>query len=260
MMILIKLGGSVITDKKEYRRFNREIVARLCSEIKESGKDVIVVHGAGSFGHVLAKKHDLNAGFKMKDQIPAVAQVCYDVRELSLMIVNELNDAGIPSISVPPGSCFMMDDRLISFGDAEVIRSMVDKGIMPVMFGDVVQDRKLGFSICSGDQIMERLAEIYEFERIIFVSDIDGLFDDDPKKNPDAKLYDRVDMKILDTVRSESSVDDVTGGVYEKMMSMLRMTSSDRECILVNGTVPGRLASALKGEEIICTVAKGGIE
>ena len=53
-MILIKLGGSVITDKKEYRKFNRDIVARLCSEIKDSGEDVIVVHGAGSFGHVIA--------------------------------------------------------------------------------------------------------------------------------------------------------------------------------------------------------------
>ena len=259
-MILIKLGGSVITDKKEYRKFNRETVSRLCSEIKDSGQEVIVVHGAGSFGHVLAKKYDLNAGFKSEEQIPAVAQVCYDVRELSLMIVKELNDAGIPSISVPPGSCFMMDDRFISFGDAEVIRSMMGIGIMPVMFGDVIQDRKLGFSICSGDQIMERLAEIFEFEKIIFVSDIDGLFNEDPKNNANAKMYSHVDKSILDSVRSESSVDDVTGGVYEKMRSMLRMTSLNRDCILVNGTVPGRLISALKGEDVICTVAKGGIE
>jgi isopentenyl phosphate kinase len=55
-------------------------------------------------------------------------------------------------------------------------------------------------------------------------------------------------------------VDDVTGGVYEKMMSMLRMTSSDRECVLINGTVPGRLLSALNGEDVICTTAKGGIQ
>ena len=99
-MILIKLGGSVITDKKEYRKFNRDIVARLCSEIKDSGEDVIVVHGAGSFGHVIAKKFDLNSGYHDKEQIAAVAQVCYDVRELNSMIVAELNDAGIPSISL----------------------------------------------------------------------------------------------------------------------------------------------------------------
>ncbi len=258
--MLIKLGGSVITDKKEYRRFNRDVVARLCSEIKGSGKDVIVVHGAGSFGHVLAKKYDLNSGFVDREQIPAVAQVCSDVRELSLMIVNELISAGIPAISMPPGSCFMMDDRRISFGDGMVIRSMMDKGIMPVMFGDVVQDKELGFAICSGDQIMERLSEMIDFEKIVFVSDIDGLFDEDPKNNPNAKLFEYVDKDILESVKSESSVDDVTGGVYEKMMSMLRMTSEDRECILVNGTVPGRLTSALKGEDVVCTTARGGIE
>ncbi|MBO5653911.1 MAG: isopentenyl phosphate kinase family protein [Candidatus Methanomethylophilaceae archaeon] len=259
-MILIKLGGSVITDKREYRRFNRDIVARLCSEIKESGKEVIVVHGAGSFGHVLAKKHSLNSGFVNEDQIPAVAQVCYDVRELNSMIIKELNDAGIPSISMPPGSCFMMCDRTISLEGGDVIRSMVDKGLMPVLFGDVVQDKELGFAICSGDQIMERLSEIYDFERIIFVSDIDGLFDDDPKDNPNAKLFEYVNIDTLESVRAGSTVDDVTGGVYEKMMSMLRMTSSDRECVLINGTVPGRLLSALRGEDVICTTAKGGIQ
>lgn len=259
-MILIKLGGSVITDKKEYRTFNRDVVSRLCSEIKESGKEVMIVHGAGSFGHILAKKFELNSGFKSDEQIPAVAQVCYDVRELNAMIVNELNSAGIPAISIPPGSCFMMDDRRISFGDGEIIKSLVDKGIMPILFGDVVQDRKHGFAICSGDQIMERLSDIFDFEKVIFVSDIDGLFDDDPKNNPDARLYGYVDADTLESVRSESSVDDVTGGVYEKMKSMMRMTSPHRECILVNGTVAGRLRSALNGEKVICTIARGGIQ
>ena len=259
-MILIKLGGSVITDKREYRKINHEVVARLCAEIKESGRKVIVVHGAGSFGHVIAKKHCLNAGFNDDDQIPAVAQVCYDVRELNSMIIKELNDAGIPSISIPPGSCFMMDDRSISFDGGEVIRSMMDKGLMPVLFGDVVQDRKLGFAICSGDQIMERLSEIYDFEKIIFVSDIDGLFDDDPKNNPNAKLFEYVSIDTLKSIRSGSTVDDVTGGVYEKMMSMLRMTSPQRDCILINGTVPGRLLSVLRGEDVICTTAKGGMQ
>ena len=107
---------------------------------------------------------------------------------------------------------------------------------------------------------MERLCELYDPEKVIFVSDIDGLYDDDPKKSPDAKLYTDVDMDILESVRSESSVDDVTGGVYEKMMSMLRMSSGDRECVLLNGTVPGRLRSALCGEDIICTIARGGIQ
>ena len=258
-MKLIKLGGSIITDKKEYRRFNAETVSRLCREIKESGQDVIVVHGAGSFGHVLAKKYDLNSGNKNPEQIPAVAQVCYDVRDLDSMIVKELNAAGIPSVSVPPGSCFVMDDRRLLIDNDEVLRRFVNIGIMPVMFGDVVLDRKLGFAILSGDQIMERLTDVFDIEQVIFVSDIDGLFDDDPKKNPSARMYDVVDRTVLESVRSDISVDDVTGGVYEKMKAMLRMCSPERECVLVNGNEEGRLLSLLKGERTICTRATGGI-
>lgn len=256
-MILIKLGGSVITDKSRYRTFNRETVSRLCREIKQSGKKVIIVHGAGSFGHVLAKEHKINDGFIDKSQIPAVTQICYDVRELNSMVVKELNDNGIPSVSVPTGSTFMMDNRKLIINDPEVLKGFISKGIVPVMFGDVVLDRKLGFAICSGDQIMERLAEIFDIERVIFVSDIDGLYDSDPKENKNAKLIEHVNKKTLKTIESNSAVDDVTGGVKEKMNSMLRMCSEKRDCILVNGNAEGRLLSLLQGKKVICTKAEG---
>jgi len=256
-MILIKLGGSVITDKSKYRTFRKDTVARLCREIRESGQKVIVVHGAGSFGHVLAKEHDINAGFKNKSQIPAVANICYDVRELDSMIVKELNDNGMPSVSVPTGSAFVMENRKLIMENTEVLEGFVDKGIIPVMFGDVVLDRKLGFAICSGDQIMERMAEIFDVDRVIFVSDIDGLYDSDPKTNRNAKLIERVDSKTLGKIQSCSSVADVTGGVKEKINSMLRMCSGDRDCILVNGTVEGRLLSLLRNEKVTCTRAVG---
>lgn len=259
-MKLIKLGGSIITDKREYRKFNAETVSRLCREIAESGEQAIVVHGAGSFGHILAKKHRLNDGHESEDQIPAVAQVCYDVRDLDAMIVKELNDAGIPAVSMPPGSCFVMDDRKLIIENPEVMKRFMDLGITPVMFGDVVIDRKLGFAILSGDQVMERLTDIFDIDTVVFVSDIDGLFDDDPKTNPDARMYTDVDPSILESVRSESSIDDVTGGVYEKMRAMLRMCSGERECILINGNVEGRLLSVLKGEKTICTRARGTIQ
>ena len=256
-MILIKFGGSAITDKSRYRTFNAELVKRLCKEIKESGEKVIIVHGAGSFGHVLAKENHLNDGFKDDSQIPAVAQVCYDMRDLNGMIVKELNDAGLPAISVPTGSCFMMDDRKLIIDDPSVLTSMFEKGIIPVMFGDVVMDRELGFAICSGDQIMELLTGIFHPSRVVFVSDIDGLYDDDPKTNKDAKLIENVDRKTLDEIKTDITVADVTGGVRGKMETMLRMCSEGCDCVLVNGTVEGRLLSLLKGEKVPCTIARG---
>lgn len=256
-MILIKFGGSVITDKSRYRTFNADTVRRLCREIKESGEKVIVVHGAGSFGHVLAQENHLNEGFSDKSQIPAVAQVCYDMRDLNSMIIKELNDAGLPAISVPTGSCFMMEERKLIMNDTEVLSSMLEKGIMPVMFGDVVMDRKLGFAICSGDQIMELMTRIFHPSRVIFVSDIDGLYDKDPKTNADAKLFGIVDKKVLETVKTDATAADVTGGIRRKMETMLRMCSRGCDCVLINGNAEGRLLSLLKGENVTCTIARG---
>ena len=258
-MILIKLGGSVITDKTQYRIFNRDTVRRLCAEIKDSGVDSVIVHGAGSFGHVLAKKYSLQNGLVDPAQVPAVARVQYDVRELNLMMLDELLNAGIPAVSVPPGSCFMMADGKLLLDDPEVLLSASRLGIIPVMFGDVVFDRNKGFGICSGDQIVEVLCGIYHPERVVFVSDVDGLFEKDPKTNPDSKLLTEVTSELLSRVSSDSSVDDVTGGVRAKMEAMLRMTSPERDCVLVNGSVKGRLCSLLKGERVISTTAKGGL-
>ena len=255
-MILIKLGGSVITDKSQFKKFDREQASRLCGEIAESGKDIIVVHGAGSFGHVLAKKYSIQNGLVDEGQIPAAAQVHHDAMELGLLMTQTLIDSGIPAASVAPGSCFVMDNGRIVPDNLEAIRALQDMGIMPVTFGDVVMDRSKGFGIVSGDQMMEVMADLYKPERVVFVSDIDGLYTANPKTDPDAELIPEFDAGTLDRISSESDVDDVTGGVRNKMKAMLRMCDGDRDCVLVNGTVPGRLLSLLKGEKVTCTVAR----
>lgn len=255
-MILIKLGGSVITDKSQYKKFNKEQTARLCREIAESGRSVMIVHGAGSYGHVLAKRYAIQNGLVDFAQVSPAAMVHHDAMELGLLVTSELMAVGIPAASLSPGSCFVMDEGRLVVNDDEVIRRMSHVGIMPVTHGDVVMDRQKGFAIVSGDELMEVMARIFKPERIVFVSDIDGLYDSNPKENPEARMIPEVTQEILDGVSSDEDVDDVTGGVRNKMEAMLRMCSPDRDCVLVNGTVPGRLLSLLRGEEVTCTVAR----
>jgi len=259
-MIIIKLGGSIITGKAEYRTFNKETVSRLADEIARSGQKVIIVHGAGSFGHILAKKYNLQNGFSDREQVPAAARVMCDVRELSSMVVEELLAKNIPAVSVPPGSCFVMDDGKLVIDNEEPIRRLADMGIIPVMFGDVVMDRKTGLGILSGDQIMESLCRMFDADKAVFVSDIDGLYDRNPKTDKKARMIGTVTKEKLSEIDSSSSVDDVTGGVRGKMETMLRMTTDDRHCYLINGNAPERLYHLLMGETVTCTIAKGGLE
>ncbi len=255
-MILIKLGGSVITDKSQYKKFNEEQTSRLCKEIAESGRSVMIVHGAGSFGHVLAKKYSIQKGLVDFGQVPAAAMVHHDAMELGMLVTGELMKVGIPAASVSPGTCFVMEEGKLVANDVEPIRRMAHVGIMPVTFGDVIMDRKKGFGIVSGDQLMELMADLFKPERIVFVSDIDGLYTKNPKIHDDAEFIPEVTEDIMNGIDSEEDVADVTGGVRNKMESMLRMCTPERDCVLVNGTVPGRLLSLLKGEDVPCTVAR----
>lgn len=255
-MMLIKLGGSVITDKSQYKTFNREQASRLCREIAESRRSAMVVHGAGSYGHMLAKKYSIQKGFLDFGQVPAAAQVHHDAMELGMLLTQLLIENGLPAASVAPGNCFVMEDGKLIVKDNEAIRAMSHIGIMPVMFGDVVMDRKKGFGICSGDQIMEVMSDIFKPDRIIFVSDIDGLYTANPKTDPDAEFIPEVTPATLDEISSVSDVDDVTGGVRNKMEAMLRMCGEGRDCVLVNGTVPGRLSALMRGEDVPCTIAR----
>ena len=123
-MILIKLGGSVITDKSQYKKFNQEQASRLCREIAESGRSVMIVHGAGSFGHVLAKKYSIQNGLVDFGQVAAAAMVHHDAMELGALMTSELMKVGIPAASVAPGNCFVMEDGKLIATDTEAIRRM----------------------------------------------------------------------------------------------------------------------------------------
>jgi isopentenyl phosphate kinase len=248
-MILVKLGGSVITDKGHYRSFDQANVKRLAREIVRSRKQVMIVHGAGSFGHVLAKKFRLNEGYRDKSQMKGLAKVSFDVRDLNLRIMDALQSAGLPCVSIPPGACGLMEDgKLVSF-DVEVMRRYLDLGIVPVTFGDVVLDQKKGFGICSGDQLMGLLADEFDAERIIFCADVDGIFSSDPHLHDDARLIERVDRSVLSRLpRSERNA-DVTGSIYGKIESILELAKG-REAMVINGRVRGRLERALKGEAV----------
>src|SRR2546426_12448298 len=61
-MLLVKLGGSVLTDKTRLRTARRAAIRRLASELAAVRQSLVVVHGAGSFGHILAHRHTLNQG------------------------------------------------------------------------------------------------------------------------------------------------------------------------------------------------------
>ena len=244
-MLLIKLGGSVISDKRIYRRFRRGAVEEIAYHLPK--KDMIIVHGGGSFGHILADKYEITNGFD-KWKVMGFAEIGRDMMLLNLKILDILIKNGIPAVSMPPHSYLIMGKRL----NLEIFENLLHYNFVPLTYGDVAFDRDRGINICSGDYLMLELAKKFRPEKVIFLSDVDGVFTKHPR-NKDAKL-----IKVLNgnfDVETSIRVRDVTGGMGEKI-KLMRKIAKYSSVYLINGFHPERIDHILKGKDFIGTVVK----
>jgi isopentenyl phosphate kinase len=253
-MFVIKFGGSVITDKKTKYTFSHKRCSQLVSEVRESAKKTLIIHGAGSFGHILAKEFALNQGYLNEKQIPAIARVQKDVKDLNLKVLNTFIEAGIPAVSLAPSAFLVHKNKEISGMDMELFKRYYKLGLTPISFGDVVLDDTLKFSICSGDQLMLEFARAFLPETVIFVADVDGIFSSDPASSDDSELIPVLDQNMLGKIgKGESMVDDVTGSIFGKLDHMFKIADLGVKTIIINGTSENRLRDALLGENVIST-------
>ena len=253
-MIIIKLGGSVVTDKSKPMTARIEVIERLAKEIAAVPEQKIIIHGGGSFGHIKAKKYELHKGFKTESQREGICQVQSDMRQLNRLIEDSLRGAGMPIASIPAGAIATFDNgKMVDF-PSDVFHHYLNIGITPVSFGDVVVDRRRGISICSGDDIMLRLADDLKAEKCIFVTAVDGIFAQFPPEEGENPLPEiRKEDKIQFTVKDP----DVTGSMERKLKLMFQIAQKGCAVEIVNGMVPGRMADALRGKQTIGTKVRG---
>ncbi|MFO7992428.1 MAG: isopentenyl phosphate kinase [Thermoplasmata archaeon] len=246
-MILIKLGGSVITNKEIKYSFEEDVTRRLADEIKESvNEDIIIVHGGGSYGHPGAEHFKLNTTSPIEID-RGTAEVQNDMRKLNDKIMDVLISLGIWAVSLPGGVVSRYKGGELASIDKDIFSSHIDLGLTPVTFGDVALDSEYGVTICSGDDLMAALSPMAE--KAVFITDVDGVY-----KNGKILKTMKQDMLPLapgDIPAGKDSI-DVTGGMNAKVEKMAEIAGNCRTYI-VNGKVPGRVEKLLKGEDIICT-------
>jgi len=258
-MFIIKLGGSVITDKSKKYSFRKEVADNLSKAIKKSNKKVIIVHGAGSFGHILAKKYELNSGHKNDRQLRGFSLTHTMVQKLNTMVLDSLHENGIDAVSISPHSVLKLDDHKPLKFNIEIFKDSLENGFTPVTFGDVVLDKSLGFSICSGDLLIQLFAKYFKPEKIIFVLDEDGIYTSNPKIDKNAKLIKSTNMEKLKNYTTKADAHaDVTGGMGGKIGAINNISKLGLDTILLNGNKPDRLYKVLVGEDTTCTTVYGG--
>lgn len=253
-MLLVKLGGSVVTNKEKLKVARPFAITRLAKEIAAAREDVILVHGAGSFGHIRAEKYALQKGYSKESQLQGVSEVQEDVRSLNLHIMQALREAGSRPVSIPPGVIVRYKRGVLSSMQTEPFREYLALRMMPVTFGDVVLDSDWRFAICSGDDLMLELSKAFKPSRCLFVADVDGIFTGDPKGRGKHRLLSEVSSRDVGKVNfAVRKGVDVTGGIEGKLRKMLKAAEFARECWILNGLAPGRLRNALLGKQFIGT-------
>jgi len=257
--VVIKIGGSVISDKRKVFSLRIENLRRIISEISSYKGPLILIHGGGSFGHPLAKIYRLNEGYSDPNQLLGVWETHKAMRVLSDKVLGILQDEGFKVIPFEPISLFYVEDGIVLSSFLNPIKKALQLGFTPILFGDVVFDQKKGFSILSGDTIAKHLALEFNARMVVMCSDVDGVFikrgdDEGSKVELIREINERNVREVLDYL-SKSHVEglDVTGGIFNKVKEMWDVASNGIEVFLVNALVEGRLRDLLLGKPIVST-------
>ena len=135
-MIILKIGGSILTEKDSAEpKVDYDNLNRIAEEIRESlyaeeiSNDLmdglVIVHGAGSFGHPPAKKYQIGEPFEMKDYLEkriGFAEVQNEVKKLNSIICESLIAHGIPCIAIPPSSFITSHNKRIYDFDLDLLK------------------------------------------------------------------------------------------------------------------------------------------
>jgi len=130
---------------------------------------------------------------------------------------------GLRVVSANTASLVIQKDKVISNFDLGVIKEAVAQNCIPLLYGDMVFDKNLGMTICSGDAIAPYLTKELHAQKIIFATDVAGIFDKDPYLHKNAKLIEKIKLKEIDGENIELSSShniDVTGGLAGKIKNI----------------------------------------
>ncbi|MDK2795340.1 MAG: isopentenyl phosphate kinase [Archaeoglobaceae archaeon] len=215
-MRILKIGGSVITQKESFETLNESAMEEISSAIAENYRDLILVHGAGSFGHPHVKKYGL------KDPI-SIAKIHDACMRLNEEFCRRLIKFNVPAVGLDP----MTSDFL-------KVAELLKKGFLPVLHGDV----NLKFGITSGDDLVVEFAEKFGAERIGFATNVDGVI-------VDGKVVKKFTREMKADVIGES---DATGRMMGKIEKIFAMKQKCR--VFIFRGIGENVKKFLRGEEV----------
>lgn len=253
-IILLKLGGSIITDKNRPYVFRPEVIKGLAQEIKKSKVEVLIAHGGGSFPHASATKYGGIKGYK---SLWGIAKVARDAMEINRLVMDILIGEKIPAVSFRPMSMIVSNNAKPETTYFEPILEALKQGLTPVIYGDVIWDRKYKSAIFSGEYLLHLIALFLmknkiKVEKIIEVGETDGVYDNSGKT---IKLINKTNINIVrKSIRKIRN--DVTGGMEHKITEAMEISDLGIQTLIISGLAKNNLYKALLGKKVKATLVE----
>lgn len=255
-MILVKMGGGVITDKSVHYGLREDVLTRLAAEIGEANINLnetklIVGNGAGSFAHFSAHKYQTTKGFVNDDSKIGMGWVRHDAVKLNQIVFEQLLLADVPVFSFAPSSLMSVENGVTKSVFMESVTDAIDKGIVPLVYGDVVVDSGKGCDVYSTEKVFDELAKYFadKYEvRVIHISSEDGVY-----KKGQASVFAEINSTNFEEVKEHlggSNGVDVSGGMLHKVEECLELTKIGIVSQIVSGMVAGRVKEAIMGKKV----------
>jgi isopentenyl phosphate kinase len=272
-LVFLKLGGSLLGDKRRRRAFRRAAVERLGGEIaraleRRPQMRLLLAHGGGGFAHFPAKRHHTREGLAGGGGWRGFAETRRGVLEMNARVLDALARGGLRPALVSPSAELIARDGKVRRWDLRVIRALLKGGQIPLIHGDAVLDERRGFTILSTEELFDFLAGRLHPERIILACDVEGVYLAGPRRLSFAPpaVHERaadcarcVDRKNIAGIRralraavpQRADRPDVTGGMLGKVERLYKIARRipGLDARIVSGLVAGTVESALCGGE-----------
>lgn len=267
-LVFLKLGGSLITDKRGDAAVRQDALDSAAREIRaaldaDPGLGLVVGHGSGSFGHVAARKSRM-----LDDPVNwrAYAEVGAAAARLNRLVADALLAADVPAVTIQPSAAVLAREGRIVDMALTPLRRLLDAGAVPLVYGDVAVDEARGYCIIATETIFSYLADALRPARIVLAGQVDGVYSVDPLVHPDARPVPRLTpddwTAIAGGLHGAAGV-DVTGGMAAKVRAMLDLVQAypALRVRLVSGLRPGAIRDAVLGREaggsVLTTTERG---
>lgn len=248
-LVFVKLGGSLITDKRRESTIRAGTLQLLAEELRaaltaQPDLQVLLGHGSGSFGHWEAKRYNTRNGVYTPEEWHGFAQVSAAASRLNRVVVDTFLRAGVSVLSLQPSASALAEDGRITSLALQPIQRALEVGLVPLIFGDVAFDSVRGGTILSTEDLFFYLTPILQPRRILLLGNAPGVLDDERAVIPliTPATYPQVEPFL----RGAGGV-DVTGGMADKVARMVTLVQEmpGLEVQILTGRDPDYLRRAL---------------